>query len=357
MPPYNSYVELLERIRKARQNSGFTNRTRVSKRELVVLTSYSVSAISNFLLGGLVPRYDSIVKIVERLGLESPSKAEYQHLIRNYYPGISPYDLANQSEPMYQNRKTFRTLKEGHMTEYLIQAQWAEMIELKKEIHGLAKQFGRELSVLDIGVGDGRVPKRLSGIREIWDLICEYDGIDNSQQVLKSQLFPVQPSGLEDKVLLFKFDARNLSRWGRKQYDLIVCTYFTAGNFIPPGFSFETGSDGMLKTIPSLDENPAFQQVFAEAYKFLIPGGKLILGSVYVDNDATRKRQEEFYQKCGMTVVTSPNASFTATKEGFWSQRFTKERIVEYLNFVPRERIELRPLDTYGFASMVTVTR
>jgi len=259
-------------------------------------------------------------------------------------------------EPMYSRKEVENTLDESYMTEYLIQAQWAEMIELKKIINELAKELGRKLNILDIGIGDGRVPKILSKIKEIWGLIAQYDGIDNSEIMLKKAKLTIESCKLGSKVRVFNLDARNLPQL-KGQYDLILCTYFTAGDFIPDDFSFETDKDGKLKVMFSLEKNDSFEKVFRSAFDLLIVGGKLVLGSIYVDTDSTREKQEEFYKKCGMTVITRSTDSFTATKEGFWSQRFTEKRIMDYFNFVKPENIELISLDTYNFAQMAIISK
>ena len=58
-----------------------------------------------------------------------------------------------------------------------------------------------------------------------------------------------------------------------------------------------------------------------------------------------------------MTVITSPADSFTATKEGFWSQRFTKQKLFNYLPFVDRNKIVFKELDTYNYAMQVLVRK
>jgi len=259
-------------------------------------------------------------------------------------------------KPMYSRKEVENTLDESYMTEYLIQAQWAEMIELKKIINGLAKELGRKLNILDIGIGDGRIPKILSKIKEIWGLIAQYDGIDNSEIMLKRAKLTIESCKLGSKVRVFKLDARNLFQL-KGSYDLILCTYFTAGDFIPDDFSFETDKDGKLKVTFSLEKNESFQGVFRSAFDILVANGKLVLGSIYVDTDSTREKQEEFYKRCGMTIITRPTDSFTATKEGFWSQRFTEKRIMDYFNFVKSDNIELISLDTYNFAQMVIISK
>ena len=259
-------------------------------------------------------------------------------------------------KPMYSRKEVENTLDESYMTEYLIQAQWVEMIELKKIINELAKEVCRKLNILDIGIGDGRIPKILSKIKEIWGLIAQYDGIDNSEIMLKKAKLTIESCKLGSKVRVFNLDAKNLLQL-KSSYDLILCTYFTAAYFIPEDFSFETDKDGELKTIFNLDKNNSFERVFHSVLDLLNVGGKLVLGSIYVDTDSTREKQEEFYKRCGMTIITRPTDSFTATKEGFWSQRFTEKRIMDYFDFIKPENIEIRFLDDYNFAQMVIISK
>lgn len=257
---------------------------------------------------------------------------------------------------MYTKREVMKTLDERYMTEYVIQAQRAEMTELIKVIKDLSRRFGKKLRILDIGIGDARIPRVLSGIKEIWDSVAEYDGIDNSKEMLERAKFTITQHSLDDKVELFELDAKNLSQFN-KSYELIICTYFTAGDFYPDNFSFEIDEDGKLKRSLDLEKNESFQQVFRSAFNSLITDGKIVLGSVYVDNESTRKKQEEFYKKCGMTVISRPTDSFTATEEGFWSQRFTEKKLINYFDFVRPENIGLIDLDTYNFAQMIVVSR
>jgi hypothetical protein len=57
----------------------------------------------------------------------------------------------------------------------------------------------------------------------------------------------------------------------------------------------------------------------------------------------------------GMTVITDKTDSFTATKEGFWSQRFSREKIFHYLSFAEPSKINFTPLDTYDYAMQVRI--
>jgi hypothetical protein len=82
-----------------------------------------------------------------------------------------------------------------------------------------------------------------------------------------------------------------------------------------------------------------------------------VIGACYLDNDSTRQKQEESYNKMGMTVITDAQDTFTATKEGFWSQRFTKEKLYNYLHFAAPEKIIITPLDTYNYAMQVRIKK
>lgn len=257
---------------------------------------------------------------------------------------------------MYGTPEARRTLDPRYMTGYLKQAQWAEHIELKKIITELCKTKGLPIDVFDIGVGETRVPTNLAEIPEIWNCIRSYYGIDIDYDILKTAEKNINEKNLEDKVCVRFRDARNLDwmihDFPNLRYDLILCTYFTTGNFVPNSYSFKENA-----VLSDLDIKIAFQSVFKTAYDLLQPSGKLILGSAYKDNESTARRQKEFYEKCGMTVISKPTDPFTATKEGFWSLRFSEERIRELFDFVEPEKVEIRPLDTYNFAQMVIISK
>jgi hypothetical protein len=241
---------------------------------------------------------------------------------------------------MYDNNNTVQTSFDlSFITEYLQQAQWAELIELKKIITELFNQKKSPIRIFDIGIGNARVPKHLHAIREIWEMIEVYDGIDNAKAC----------------VDISNSTARELNNEWTHKYDLVVCTWFTPGNFYLTGFDFENYlKDGKRL---NLESNPNFVKVFEGAYGLLVDGGQLVLGATYIDSDATRIKQEEAYTKMRMQVITDADDSFTATKEGFWSQRFTREKLINYLSFAPAEKISFTHLDTYEYALQVCVKK
>lgn len=256
---------------------------------------------------------------------------------------------------MYDNENTVKTSFDlNYISEYLIQAQWAEFIELKKVITEISEHKKSPITILDIGIGNARVAKHLSGIKEIWDKVSAYDGTDNARACVDISNNTIQELGIQDKVSAYFYDATDLDKW-KKKYDLIITTWFTAGNFHPIDFSFETyKTDGIIL---DLDRNIKFEKIFSNAYHLLEPGGEIVLGACYIDNNTTRLIQEETYLKMGMTIITDADDSFTATKEGFWSQRFTPEKLYRYLNFADPSKISITPLDTYHYAMQVHIKK
>jgi hypothetical protein len=256
---------------------------------------------------------------------------------------------------MYDNANTVeKSFDLSYISEHLIQAQWAEFIELKKVITELARAKNAPITILDIGIGNARIPMHLCGVKEIWEMVAQYDGTDNAQACVDISNKNISDYRIENKANAFLFEATELRKM-EKKYDLVICTWFTPGNFYPKDFSFETyKNDGKIL---DLTKNEKFEAVFSAAYNLLNEGGALLLGACYIDNDSTRLKQEESYNKMGMTVITSPQDSFTATKEGFWSQRFTKEKLYNYLHFAEPQKIMITALDTYNYAVQVKIKK
>ena len=256
---------------------------------------------------------------------------------------------------MYDNTNTVeKSFDLSYISEHLIQAQWAEFIELKKVITELAIKKNAPISILDIGIGNARIPKHLCGVKEIWDMVGEYDGTDNAMACVDISNKNIAELHIQNKVTAHFFEATNLNKW-QKKHDLVITTWFTAGNFYPDNFSFENYKNSVQRL--DLSKNEKFDTIFSAAYNLLNPGGELVLGACYLDNESTRQKQEESYNKMGMTVITDAEDTFTATKEGFWSQRFTKEKLYNYLHFAAPEKIIITPLDTYNYAMQVRIKK
>lgn len=256
---------------------------------------------------------------------------------------------------MYDDKNTFeKSFKNDDLPEEQIQARWAELIELKKVIHEQYILQQKPIRILDLGIGDARVARHLSGIKEIWDMIERYDGLDIAKDCVDLSNKNISALQIDDKAKAYLHDATQLASW-RGQYHLIITTWFTPGNFYPHDFPFEEYQ--IKNEILNLDSNKKFEDVFSAAYNMLYHGGEIVLGTCYLDTDANRQKQERFYERLGMHVITSSKDSFTATKERFWSQRFTKEKMLNYFHFVPAEKISFTALDTYDFAMQVRVKK
>lgn len=256
---------------------------------------------------------------------------------------------------MYDNENTVKASFDlNYISEYLLQAQWAEFIELKKAIHEIAERINSPVTILDIGIGNARIPKHLSGIKDIWDKVAFYDGTDNAMACVEISNEEIKRLGISDKTAAHFFDAANLAGW-QKKHDMVITTWFTAGNFYPDDFPFDTYKDSRERL--DLKTNKKFTNIFRNAYDLLNPGGEIVIGACYKDTDSTRLKQEESYQKMGMTVITDEKDSFTATKDCFWSQRFTKEKILSYLDFIPQNKFKFTSLDTYEYAMQVRIRK
>lgn len=256
---------------------------------------------------------------------------------------------------MYDNENTVqKSFDENYLSEELLQAQWAEFVELKKVITKLYHAKKSPLTLLDIGIGNARIARHLSGIPEMWEMIESYDGTDNAEACVNLSRQTLKELGIDDKVSVYFLDAIHLDQL-QKKYDLIITTWFTAGNFYPEDFPFENYDPNGKRF--DLSKNEKFETIFSNVYTLLNPEGEIVIGACYIDNEATRKKQEHSYLKMGMTLITDAKDSFTATKEHFWSQRFTKEKLLNYLHFVKPEKIAFIPLDTYDYAMQVRIKK
>ena len=256
---------------------------------------------------------------------------------------------------MYDHENTVQKSFDDHyLSEDLLQAQWAEFTELKKIISEVYAKKGSPLNLLDIGIGSARIARHLSAIPEMWQMIEIYEGTDNAEACIKLSQATAAELHIEDKVKVHLLDAVHLDQL-QKKYDLIICTWFTPGNFYPDNFPFDSYDDSHKRL--DLSKNEKFTTVFSKAYSLLESNGEIVLGACYIDNDNTRKKQELSYQKMGMQIITNYQDSFTATKEQFWSQRFTKEKIEAYLSFVKPKNIAFAPLDPYDYAMQIRIKK
>lgn len=276
---------------------------------------------------------------------------------------------------IYDHASVAATRGDGR-TEAIKKAQENEFAELIRIVPKLFSSLGRPLTVLDIGVGNGRTPQFLSpDMRR--GVIGKYIGLDLSRSELRAAEKKLGPGPANSFTFVWG-DARypEMIRWPKSidlrqpPFDLVLCTYFTAGNLRPEAISTETvggkpflklRSDGFIAPYPKscLNPNRAFVNAFEWCWEKLRDGGAIVLGSIYIDNEMARLKQEEFYRNCGMTVITDSSHSFTATRQGFFSERFTDERLRYYLGAcgIPWKNVSLIPLDEENFAQMIIIRK
>ena len=125
---------------------------------------------------------------------------------------------------MYDNINTVeKSFGPSYISGHLVQAQWAEFIELKKVITSLSKQQARVVTIFDIDIGNARIPKHLAGIKEMWDMVALYDGMDNAQACVDISTKNIDDLNIADKVNVYFFEAANLNEWPKK-YDTVIST-------------------------------------------------------------------------------------------------------------------------------------
>ena len=108
-------------------------------------------------------------------------------------------------------------------------------------------------------------------------------------------------------------------------YDVVLCLYFTPGNFRAKSDDLSLFSDVYL------DRNPEFIQVFSRFYRAMKPGGAMFL-TIYQDVPEAEAAQVDYYENTGQHVVTQPGSRFVATAEGFWSVRWTEDSMLSNLD-------------------------
>lgn len=85
--------------------------------------------------------------------------------------------------------------------------------------------------------------------------------------------------------------------------------------------------------------------------------GEILIGACYIDNENTRKKQQQQYEKIGITLITDVKDSFTAALKRFWSQRFTTEKTYQYFKFVKRDKISFTALDSYNYVMQIRIRK
>jgi SAM-dependent methyltransferase len=243
----------------------------------------------------------------------------FKNLLARLLPGAKPdaADSVNRQETKanelgeYENADVQKTLDSSYCPECIRDARALQDIYIKNRF------AGQNLRFADIGCGDGYHGEIFAPAAE-----C-YHGYEISKEMAAKTGGRWQKAGLDNaKVILGDAGVAEIPE---NFYDVAWSLYFTAGNFRDEFADISDYSDEYLNS------NPAFGRIIGNFYRALKPGGSLFL-CVYKDIPKTEEAQRIFYKNTGQTVITPLGSRFVASKENFWSVRFTKESMLSNLS-------------------------
>ncbi len=215
-------------------------------------------------------------------------------------------DVGKKAEAM----AVLQSLESAYITPAIRQAR-----EKQDEI--LIQRFqGKPFAIADIGCGTGH-----HGL--IFGSGCSsYHGFEISTEIAEIARLRWQQQGL-DNCRIFLGDVTQ-TKLQDNFYDLVLCMYFTPGNFR------DFSEDLSIYDDQYLDNNPVFIKIFSDFYQALKPAGLMFL-TIYKDLPVTEAAQYDFYKKTGQHVVTPPGSRFVVTAENFWSVRWTRASLLSNL--------------------------
>jgi SAM-dependent methyltransferase len=246
----------------------------------------------------------------------------------------------NPAEPVsnrlgeYESRIVQRTLGAAGCPAAILEAREEQDARLARRIRG------RFLAIADIGCGSGYHGSIFAPASRL------YHGFEIAPELADRARARWRRDEL-DHAEIFVGDAAD-ARLEDELYDVVLCLYFTAGNLRDPA------NDLSVYTDDYLDENPKFIRVVANFYEATKPGGSMFL-TVYKDVPAAEQAQREFYEATGQHVVTPRGLRFVATKENFWSARWTKRSMLSNLAACAIGEDRVRFVDLNSIAWMVEI--
>lgn len=216
-------------------------------------------------------------------------------------------NTSNQSE----NKAVKRTLESPYSPVLIREAREKQDSILRDRLrHGPYK-------IADIGCGNGYPAVFLAPVCLL------YDGFEISPAIAETAQALWQREDVEN-ARIFMGDVAD-AELRQAFYDVILCLYFTPGNFRDQSDDLSLYSDAYL------DQNPTFIRVMSRFYSAMKRGGSMFL-TVYQDVPEAEAAQFDYYENTGQHVVTLPGSRFVATAEGFWSVRWTKDSVLSNLS-------------------------
>jgi SAM-dependent methyltransferase len=171
--------------------------------------------------------------------------------------------------------------------------------------------------IADIGCGNGYHAVMLAPV------LLLYHGFEISPAIAETAQSQWRKENI-DNAQIFLGNAAE-TPLNNEFYDVVLCLYFTPGNFRDRSDDLSLYSDAYL------DRNPQFIRVVSHFYRAMKIGGSMFL-TIYKDTPEAEAAQIDFYENTGQHVVTAPGSRFVATAEGFWSARWTRDSMLSNLS-------------------------
>jgi len=210
----------------------------------------------------------------------------------------------------YQNYNVKKTFDINFIPKLILEA-------VKNEWDFLDNLNWNNLRVLDIGVGEGRHPTKYAPMCK--KFVC----VDISEDMIKMTQEKINEKNIKNVELILS-DAEHMDGIEDNSIDRVMCMYFTAGNFRRDNFDVKNYDP------TEMEKNPKFINILKKMYKALNKGS--IYLTVYKDTKQAQDNQYAFYDQTSQHIISNRSDSFTATQEGFWSLRFSKERMLSNLS-------------------------
>lgn len=200
---------------------------------------------------------------------------------------------------------------------------------------------GKPLAIADIGSGDGYHGS-------IFGPGCRlYHGFEIAPDLVRMTQERWQKDGLTH-AQVFSGDVTT-AQLEDAFYDLVICMYFTPGNFR------DLSDDLSLYTDEYLDHNPVFIRIMSRFYRALKPGGLMFL-TVYRDVPEAEAAQIDFYTTTGHPPISPEGSRFVTTRDAFWSVRWTRQSMSSNLSDcdIPAERVTFHELNPIAWLVEIT---
>ena len=206
--------------------------------------------------------------------------------------------MANSSHES-ENEAVKRTLESSYCPEPIKQAREKQDSLLRDQLrHGPYK-------IADIGCGNGYPAVMLAPVCRL------YHGFEISSAIAETATTLWQRESVAN-AQVFVGDVAE-AELEEAFYDVVLCLYFTPGNFR------DKSDDLSLYTDAYLDRNPQFIRIVSRFYNAMTQGGSMFL-TIYQDVPEAEAAQVDYYENTGQHVVTPPGSRLWRLQKVFGRQ-------------------------------------